>query len=206
MLLNRPVLDRPDRPARTAPDASRSQGAVEDGLIRRRISLLAFDEVEVLVQAAQDLILNGFNASQFCVFGPMIGMTGIFDIAAVPSSGDPSSGHGLGRVLADLWAEPPCHLKLAGFNPVAMRCGRRAASLFEAIEPAVKPSTAPQLVTPEWVRPDLSRSIGTAVAHGGVILLVASSSAQQHALGARLLLRHGKHDLQTHEFSVRHPS
>ena len=198
MLLNRPVLDRPDRPARTAPDASRSQGAVEDGLIRRRISLLAFDEVEVLVRAAQDLILNGFTASQFCVFGPL---TGIFDIAAAPNSGD-----GLGRVLADLWAEPPCHLKLAGFDPVAMRCGRRAASLFEAVVPAVKPLTAPQLVTPEWIRPDLSRSIGTAVAHGGVILLVASSSAQQHALGARLLLRHGKHDLQTHEFSVRHPS
>jgi hypothetical protein len=186
---DRTVLDRPDRPVKPAPDYSRSQAAVDDGLIRYRISLLAFDEPEVLVQAAHDLILNGFTASQFCMLGRS---TDILDAVRAHKGGD-----GISRGLADLWAEPQIHLKLAGNDPVAMRCGKRAASLFETVSPHVK--------TPEWIRPDLSHSISSSVSQGRTILLVASSSAKQHALGARLLLRHGKHDLQTHEFSVRHP-
>lgn len=187
---NRTVLDRPDRPVRTALDDGRSNGAVEDGPIRHRISLLAFDEAEVLCQAAQDLILNGFTASQFCMFGVTSDLLGIAEL--------PNNGDGLGRALADLWIEPLCRLKLAGSDLVAMRCGQRAASLFEVIEP--------QVLNCEWMRPDLSRLIASSVAQGQTILLVASNSAKQHALGARLLLRHGSHDLQTHEFSVRHPS
>lgn len=194
MYPNRTVLDRPDWPVRTAPDESRSQGEVEEGLVRHRISLLAFDDAGVLVKAAQDLILNGFTASQFCMFGPS---SDLLDIANLPKGGD-----GLGYALADLWTEPLCRLQLAGSQSVVMRCGSRAASLFEAVDLAVEP----RILTPEWIRPDLSRSIGSSLAQGQTIFLVASSSAKQHALGARLLLRHGKHDLQTHEFSVRHAS
>lgn len=189
MFPDRSVLDRADRPVKPAPDDSRSQAAVDEGLIRYRISLLAFDEPDVLVQAAHDLILNGFTASQFCILGQS---ADILDAVEAHKSGD-----GISRVLADLWAEPPGHLKLANTDLVAMRCGKRAASLFETVEPHVK--------TPGWIRPALSHSINSAVSLGRTILLVASSSAKQHALGARLLLRHGKHDLQTHEFSVRHP-
>lgn len=189
MFSDRSVLDRLDRPSKPARNEHRSQAAVDDGLIRYRISLLAFDEAEVLVRAAHDLILNGFTASQFC----MLGSSDRLEAAHVQKGGD-----GLGRALADLWSKPPSHLKLPGTQAVAMRCGDRAASLFETLEPDVK--------VPEWIRPELSRSISSSVGQGRTILLVASGSAKQHALGARLLLRHGKYDLQTHEFSVRHPS
>ncbi|MEQ1696519.1 MAG: hypothetical protein ABL901_11825 [Hyphomicrobiaceae bacterium] len=190
MYPDRTVLVRPERPVKPAQTESRSKAAVDDGLIRHRISLLAFDEPEVLVQAAHDLILNGFTASQFCMFGQP---SDILDAVNVQKGRD-----GLERALADLWAEPQRRIKLAGTEPVAMRCGQRAAGLFETVDPHIK--------TPEWIRPDLSRSITTSIEQGRTILLVASGTAKQHALGARLLLRHGKHDLQTHEFSVRLPS
>jgi hypothetical protein len=165
---------------------------VEDGLIRHRISLLAFDEAKVLNGAAHDLMLNGFSPNEFCLLGACDDR-----LECVRQS---RGVDGLAHVLAGLWAGPPYSLRLDGSAPIAMRCGGRAASLFEATDPV----TGPQVVTPHWVRPGLSHSLALSLADDCIILLVASSTAKQHALGAKLLLRHGKHDLQTHEFSVRH--
>lgn len=180
----------PAGPVVVAYDERRSQGAVEDGLIRHRISLLPFDEADVLSAAAQDLVMNGFTASQFVVLGQpdkLLAIDGVLgDGAAMPG------------VLADLWLDPAGEIKLNGIGHIGIRCGSRAAALFG---PAGR-----RQVQPDWMRPDLVSTITRSIQQGRLVLLVAAHSATQHALGARLLLRHGKHDLQTHEFSVRDPS
>lgn len=190
MYPTRPAQSRPAGPVVAAYHERRSQNPVEDGLIRHRIALLPFDDAEVLSAAAQDLVMNGFMANQFCVLGPADKLLAI-------DSGRRSDAATPG-ILADLWLNPVGEFKLNGDRPVAMLCGHRAAALFGP--------TGRRAIEPDWIRPDLSRAIARSVEQGRLVLLVTAHSATQHALGARLLLRHGKHDLQTHEFSAREPS
>jgi len=75
-----------------------------------------------------------------------------------------------------------------------MRCGDFVESLFTHSEPGI--------VEASWMRPDLARSLVSDVGSGCLVLLVTSITADQHALGARLLLRHGDRNLQTLEFSA----
>jgi len=165
----------------------RSQGSVEDGLIRHRIALLPFDEADDLSTAAQDLVMNGFSASQFCVLGQHDKLLVI--------DGAPGESVAAPGMLADLWLDPAHEIKFKGLGHIGIRCGDAAAVLFG--------DAGRQYEQPDWMKPELVGTIARSIERGRLILLVAAHSATQHALGARLLLRHGNHDLQTHEFSVR---
>lgn len=143
-------------------------------MLRHRVSLLPFDAGEQLWDAAEDLVLNGFSQQQFCVLGNL----------SPDRVGTP-------QLLSEASI---VQLRLSGDSTIEARCGSEAAVLFET------PSPLHSAI--EKTRQGLIASIETAVAHKRLILLVAARSAPQHTLGARLLLRHGRHALQTHEFSA----
>lgn len=156
---------------------------------RVRISLLAFDEAAPLWRAAQDLLTNGFKVGQFC----LIGLPSLLAILELPSTLSDDLRHALTGLIAE-----PSKLVLSSTDMIVeTRCGRHAACLFV--------SAGDHHSGAMWIRPELSRSLANDTAMGRVVLLVASHSADQHALGARLLLRHGSHDLKTLEFSMPHP-
>lgn len=171
---------RPFRHGRWSAEALTTVGT------RYRISILAFDEATRLWRAAHELLLSGFSATQFCLFGLPL----LFE----SSDAAPAATLGLSADLDGLLEGSPRRVRLAATDVLDMRCGTLADSLFTPIESGI--------VEAKWIRPDLAHSLATDVAGGCIVLLVTSITADQHALGARLLLRHGTRNLQTHEFSV----
>ena len=163
-----------------------SDEAVTAGGTRYRISILAFEEATRLWRAAHVLLATGFSTAQFC----LLGRSRIFE----SSDASPAATPGLSVELDSLLAAPPTRVRLAATDILEMRCGTVAGSLFTPIEQGI--------VEARWMRPDLAHGLATDVASGCIVLLVTSTTADQHALGARLLLRHGTRNLQTHEFSV----
>ena len=152
----------------------------DDGLMRYRIAMLAFDTPEALADAAHDLANSGFSTGQLCIFGPRSTLT--------PQPEQPDHFAGF-----DLF--PATEVTFTGADPLSVRTGQQVARIFGLTTQSAK--------SPGWMRPDISASIVRAIGQGRLVLLVAAQSASQHAVGARLLLGHGKYDLQTHEFSVR---
>ena len=170
-----------------SPRRGLGEAKLQDEPTRVRISLLAFDEAAPLWRAAQDLLINGFKAGQFC----LIGLPSELAILQLPTN----ISDDLRYALTGLIAKPSTLILSSTSTIVETRCGRHAASLFVS---------AGDYSQAMWIRPELSRSLANDTAMGRVVLLVTSHSADQHALGARLLLRHSSHDLKTHEFSMPH--
>jgi len=160
--------------------------ALHEGTTRYRISILAFEEAGRFRLAAQELLLHGFNSAQFCLFGHSYVLSTIEHITYADEG--PSSA------LEGLLTAPSCSIRLAGPETFEMRCGTFAGSLFSSIEKGLAEAT--------WMREDLAQGIASDVADGRLVLLVTSVTADQHALGAKLLLRHGNRDLLTHEFTA----
>jgi hypothetical protein len=171
---------RPFRHGRWSAEAVTTVGT------RYRISILAFDEATRLSRAAHELLLSGYTANQFCLFGCPF----LFE----SSNATPPATQALSVDLDGLLEGPTRRVRLAATDVLEMRCGTLADSLFTPIESGI--------VEAKWMRPDLAHSLATDVASGCIVLLVTSTTADQHALGARLLLRHGTRNLHTHEFSV----
>jgi hypothetical protein len=139
--------------------------------------------------AAAELLDVGFSAAQF----GLLGSARLFNSCETPW--EPPLR--IKVELDGLLATDPTRVRLTSADVLEMRCGQLVDSLFTAAEA--------EIVEAGWMRPDLARSLARDVASGCFILLVASSTAGQHAQGARLLLRHGNRNLQTHEFSVSQP-
>ena len=159
---------------------------LQDEPTRVRISLLAFDDAAPLWRAAHDLLINGFKAGQFC----LIGLPSELAKLELPSTLSDDLRYALTVLIAE-----PSTLDLPSTGAtVETRCGRHAASLFV--------SAGDHHSQAMWISSELGRSLANDTALGRVVLLVTSHSADQHAFGARLLLRHGNHDLKTHEFSM----
>ncbi len=157
-----------------------------EGAVRCRVALLAFDQPTLLWRAAGDLFLNGFRPSQLCLFGtPPV----IAELETPPLGNDDFR-----RAFADVISQPSARVRLLGAHTVEMKCGQRACDLFKPI--------GERIYEADWLRPELSVSLASNVVSGAAVLMLTSDSAEQQALGARLLLRHGTYDLQTHEFST----
>jgi hypothetical protein len=137
------------------------------------------------MHAAHDLISHGFETRQFCLFGQPV----VPSAAPAPNMYD----HSASGLLA-LAASPPAFLKFQNDGLLEMRCGRDASELFARLSNSLFEAT--------WMHPEFSSALAGDVADGLVVLLVASRSADEHARGSRLLLRHGTRDLRTHEFSA----
>lgn len=159
---------------------------MNEGTTRCRIAILAFEEASLLQRAARELLLHGFNSSQFCLFGHSYVLATVQSLALTDDSRT--------RELDGLLKAPPIRVKLANAAIFEMRCGTFAGSLFTLIDTG--------LVEATWMRADLALGVAHDISNGCLVLLVTSETADQHALGARLLLRHGNRDLLTHEFTV----
>lgn len=173
------------RPEAPIPGMGWSTKTLNEGLTRHRIAILAFDEVRTLWRAVNDLLLNGFGTGQFCLFGHPAGLAAL----APPHNTDGRLRDELNRLIGS----PPARVMLPSADVLEMRCGPHAGRLFVLVDH--------QTHEAGWIRPDLARRVAADVVNGCIVLLIASLSADQHALGARLLLSHGTRDLQTHEFS-----
>jgi len=181
----RSVLDRvPDDMAPFGQGGS--DLALHEGTTRYRISVLAFDEAGKLKLAAQELLLHGFNSAQFCLFGHSHLFVTLESISL-------SEGGGA-REFDVFLKSPAVSLRLASTNMFEMRYGTFAGRLFSRIHDGS--FEAP------WMRIDVARGVESDAANGCLVLLVTSATANQHALGAKLLLRHGDRDLLTHEFTA----
>jgi hypothetical protein len=163
---------------------------LDKGGTRFRVSILPFEDANRLWLAASELIYAGFSAAQFGLLGSQQSFETCPSRLVLPTR--------LQLELDGLLAVPPIRVRLASGDVFEMRCGRSADGLFTALEN--------DCVEAGWMRPDLARRLAIDVASGCFVLVVASTTAIQHALGARLLLRHGQRNLQTHEFSVAHSS
>ena len=160
---------------------------------RCRIAMLTFDEPPRLWRAADDLFLNGIGACQLCLFG----------LPQVLADSDPAQLQTPLALSEDfrqtfrcvIW-RPSVIVRISEATTIEMKCGTRASDLFTPV--------AESVFEARWLKPDMRHSLANDVATGAVVLLVASNTAEQQALGARLLLRHGNRDLQTHEFSQPH--
>ncbi|MDZ4843622.1 MAG: hypothetical protein SH859_15960 [Hyphomicrobium aestuarii] len=172
-----------------------------DGLTRYRVAIQAFGEWDTLSDVVGSLVERGFEGGQFCIFG-RVAQPAAVEMAAGNGRADRTSDAGLETKLATvptslatLSSQPPVHLHVAGHEPVEMRCGRAAIQLFAHADGDTYEAG--------WMRPDLTQSLASDVDDGFVVLLLMSQTADQQALGARLLLRHGTRELRTHEFSAR---
>jgi hypothetical protein len=176
-------------PSTTGPRLDRmiSGGMVlNNGGTRYRVSILPFEETYCLWNATAELLHVGFSAAQF----GLLGSPRLFQSCAAAEI----SPLTVRRELDGLLATYPMRVKLTSVDEAELRCGRLAVALFGAADG--------EIADVKWMRPDLARSLAGDVASGCFVLFVASSSADQHLQGAKLLLRHGTRDLQTHEFSV----
>lgn len=55
--------------------------------------------------------------------------------------------------------------------------------------------------TLDWMQEERARELAHHAAEGAVILLVRAATAEQLSTSAGVLLRHGRHKLQTHVFA-----
>lgn len=162
--------------------------SVQQGPTRCRISLLAFEEPQLLWCATGELLLNGFNGDQLCLFG----LPSNLEKLELPQTLCDSFNYVLAPILSEALA-----VTLPSGATIGLRCGRDASRLFA-------PAGNGQFLA-RWVRPELGHNILNHAASGSIALLVASQSAAQQALGARLLLQNGHSDLQTYDFSLPNP-
>jgi hypothetical protein len=154
--------------------------------IRTRIAMLAFGEPGGLSPVVDVLLRNGFDAGQFC----LLGQPSALGALRRPHPRDAATD----ETVEALISSTPVYLKLSQDSDCEMRCGGAACRLFDRSQT--------DLVLASWLRPDLTATIRADIETGCLILLVDSQSAQQHALGARLLLRHGQNNLLTLEFTA----
>ena len=178
----------PGAPVRTPGSAQGSAEAVNDGLTRYRLSVLVFDEAAGLWRALAELLRNGISPEQFCLIASPDTLASLDPRAAADEIGE------TGRdALSHLVAGERFALHVDGHDDLAAHCGVEMSSLFRRMG-----SIADDFA---WMRNELGKKLAVHADQGAINLLVSAAGAEQHSLIARVLLRHGRHDLQTHVFS-----
>jgi hypothetical protein len=158
---------------------------VSEGSATYRISILVFDTPSRLWGAMADLLDNGLSSDQFC----LVGRPSTLEALKAPnelarSVGDKFSGQGSAQ-------DTPIHMD--GEGGLVARRGSPTLALFS------RSAFASSCF--DWMQEELSKKLVVHAEGGAIILMVSAFTAQQHALTGRILLRHGRHDLQTHEFT-----
>ena len=156
-----------------------------DGVTRYRLSILAFDDLAGLDHAIEDLIGNGVVPAQLC----LAGLAKSLETLHVPKNLD----HQAKSEFASLLASPDLPLQLDGLVEIVARSGAWTAALIR------QPGAA--MGTFDWMQEERRKELARHAANGAVILLVSAASAAQLAASAGVLLRHGRHNLQTHVFA-----
>lgn len=168
-------------------EADGSADAVNEGFTRYRLSILVFDEATGLWPAVDELLASGIAPEQFCIVASPA------TLAALEPALTQNSNPRVPASIATLIRSTPYSLHVDGHGDLAAHCGSRMAGLFRRMG-----SVADDF---GWMQNELSKKLALHAERGAINLLVSAAGAEQHSLIARVLLRHGRHDLQTHVFS-----
>ncbi len=165
--------------------SQQSNAIVAQRMIRTRLSVLVFDEPTGLCQALVELLGQSIATEQL----GFVGLPDTLDQLAQFASTPPA----IRKLLA---GQQACDRLLCGAsrtNSLVEYCG---AELARALGGA-------DLVAGrfDWMDVSLSRRLADEAVRGAIVLIASAITAAQHAQIGRILLRHGRHDLQTHEFS-----
>ena len=164
---------------------NRSEGSVCDPVTRYRLSILAFDDTAGLAHAVGDLIGHGMEPGQLGV----IARPHSLDALMVPGGLDPD----IKRNILNLLAAPSLPLRLDDAADLVVRGGPGIRALLKQPQQDVGAF--------DWMQDERREDLARHAANGAVILLVSAATAEQHATSAGVLLRHGRHNLQTHVFT-----
>lgn len=158
-----------------------------DEVTRYRLTILAFDDRAQFGQAIVDLIGCGLETGQFC----LAGLPKTLDAIATPSGLDERASSAFAALLAT--ADTPFALDAeAG---LVARGGFRAKILLEAPDQAFGAF--------DWMQEARRRELARHGTNGAIILIVNAASAEELSASANVMLRHGRHTLQTHVFTRR---
>lgn len=180
----------PKEPLASRAGGNRSAALVSDHVNRYRLSTLVFDDADRLWRALAALLDRGVEASQLCLAGAAATLNALRVPADIPL--------GPRRALDDLLHLPDVPLRLDGNGDLVARGG---AEMTELLRP-----TGSSIASFEWMQEERSHELAREAEHDGVILLVSARSADELAMSAGILLRHGRHSLQTHVFARRKDS
>ena len=159
-----------------------------DAVTRYRLSILVFDEVADLARAIGELIGNGVEPEQLGI----VGLRQSLDALAVPGEVDAETKH-----VTHLLAATDLPLRLDGAADLVVRGASGMRALLRQPQQPVG--------TFDWMQDERREALAGHAAKGAVILLVSAATAEQHAKSAGILLRHGRHNLQTHVFTRPNP-
>ena len=162
-----------------------------DGSKRFRLSILAFDEPVELGLALNDLFEHGITARQIGLIGLPETLDRLFEPMELP--GELGKGpENSSPEIAALESSVKHLMRLDGDDRLAARYGSEIEVLLQ------QPSR--RIGGFDWMQEELAGRLAEQAERGAIVLLVSARTADQHALSARLLLRHGPHNLQTQEF------
>ncbi|MGE0767460.1 MAG: hypothetical protein AB7L90_13420 [Hyphomicrobiaceae bacterium] len=152
-----------------------------------RVSIQVFNDVTILWRSMVELLRHALTGDQLCLVGLPEVLAGLTLPAnmAVPDRS---------RLAAVLGA-PEVPARIGGSEPLVCRCGAAVPGHWRA--------SGRLTADFDWMDQLLREKLIRHALGGDVLLLVCATGAEQHAQAGRILLRHGRHNLQTHEFTLR---
>ena len=162
-----------------------SENTMNEGLATYRLSILAFDTPARLWDAMAALLKKGVSSKQIC----LVAQSSTLNALAPPDGAEePHSG-----TLQAIVEAPQVVVRFNTHGEFAARCN---------------PQTLPQCGHSEsgstqfdWMHDELGKNLSDHAQRGAVILIVSAQGAEQHSAIATILLKHGQHRLQLHEFT-----
>lgn len=151
---------------------------------RYRLSILVFEEPAGLWRAMAHLLQSGISPEQICLMGLPDTLTAL----RLPFPlDDPET-----LPLRHLLRKAPMTVRIGETRDLVAHCGSQMSALLSHSKSAT--------LGFDWMQQELSQTLFDDAEQGAVVLLVSAANTEQQSTSARLLLRHGQHNLQTHEF------
>ena len=151
-----------------------------------RLSILVFDDQGTLWRSIIELLRHGLAAEQIC----LVGIASSLAQLSLPENIDGPAGLELRSFLA----APYVPIRADDKGDIVGQCGSAHKDSF---------ALGTILTDFRWMDQKLRENLVLNARRGAVLLFVRATSPDQHAFVGRILLRHGRHNLQTHEFTER---
>lgn len=151
-----------------------------------RLSILVFDDQRMLWRTIGELLHRGLDGDQICLVGFQDSLAAL----SLPDEAEASVNADLSGFVRPIQVP----IKTDGRTNLVGRCGTPPPG-----------SRAPCTIETDfsWMDHQLSAKLITHARLGAVLLFVRARNSEQHAVVGRILLRHGRHSLQTHEYTAR---
>jgi hypothetical protein len=149
-----------------------------------RLVTIVLQGPEQVVPALADLAQSGFSTSQMGLLAYPHAFLELHKTSTKSGDGE--------TALSYLLAVAGVAIEVEKSKPLEFRCGVELAGLLASRSGAKEP---------DWLLPEGRSSLAAHARTGATVLFVSAHDAGQQSKGTRLLLHHGRHGLQTHEFS-----